>query len=402
MNSQGSRRGRSRRGMLRVAGVALAALLGLSASGCEEVGTTWSGAGPPPPEDLEVWYYAGSVNLEWFLHPDWDGEAFRVYGKRSSDPDYFLVAEVSNCRDEACSYTDINVSAGRSYEYYVASVDLRDGSETASEFAIEVFVPEPVAPPMPGEVDAVPLDDAIYLTWDRSARSADDFSFYRVYLEGGDGSVVFLGETDSEGFVDLLVENGNTYGYFVTSVDDQGHESDGSLLAEGTPRPDFRGEYLYAWEDRPALAGFRFQETEGTDPVVPGSSGDRHFRLEIDSEGWWMVPGPGVQLHGEAIPTSALRCGPAADAGCTDLRTAPQSGYQSGDLALLPGHSYVLRVPAGGGGWRYGVIRIVHVGFAQDGAIAIFDWAFQLQIDNPALSRIAGEPSPHLEGSSGF
>jgi hypothetical protein len=31
------------------------------------------------------------------------------------------------------------------------------------------------------------------------------------------------------------------------------------------------------------------------------------------------------------------------------------------------------------------VIRVTHVGSAQDGAIAIFDWAFQLQPGNPAL-----------------
>ncbi len=366
--------------------------LAIVAAGCDEVGSTWSGAGPAPPVDLQVWYYAQAVNLQWELHSGWDGEAFRVYAKRTTDRDYYLVAEVSNCRDGLCSYSDINLSPGRSYEYYVASFDTRSGSETASDFAVEVFVPQPVAPPAPGSIDAVPLDNAIFLTWDDLARSADDFAFYRVYLEGGDGQVVFLGETDSEGFLDLLVENGSTYGYFVTSVDDLGHESGGSALAEGTPRPDFHGEFIYAFEDRPALSGFRFQEAEATDPIVPGASGDRHFRMEVDSEGWWLVPGPGVEVHGEAFATTALRCGPAADAGCTDLRFAPGGGYHQGDLAMTPGYSYVLRVPASGGQWNYGVIRVTHVGFAQDGAIALFDWAFQLQPGNPALSTV-GERS---------
>lgn len=357
----------------------------LAILGCEEVGDVWIGAGPAPPENLQVWYYAGSVNLEWELHPSWDGEVFRVYGKRRSDRDYSLVAESSSCSDGICSHADRNVAPDRIYEYYVSSYDLRTGDETSSDVAVEVFVPDPEPPPAPGDIEAIPLDDAIWLVWNSEARTADDFSFYRVYIEGGDGEVVFLGETDSEGFVDLLVQNGSTYGYFVTSVDDQGHESQGSFLAEGTPRPDYRGEFLWAHEDRPDASGFRFRDSGEIDPVVSGTDPDRHFRIEIDEQGWWLVPGPGVQVHPDAFATTDLRCGPAADAGCTDLREAPESGWDVLDLALTPGYSYLVRVPAGGGEWRYGTIRVSHTGFAQDGALVIFDWAFQLQAGNPSL-----------------
>ncbi len=368
--------------------VALLGMAGVLLAGCDEVSTGGYGNAPAPPTNLEVWYYAEAVNLRWELHSQWDGEAFRVYGKRTTDADWFLVAEVSNCRGGVCSYTDVNIAPGRSYEYYVAAVDSRSGSETASDFAIEVHVPHPTPPPVPNAPDAIPLDGAIFLAWGTDSRDADDFAFYRVYIEGGDGSVFLLGETDSEGFLDLLVENGNTYGYFVTAVDDLGHESEGSVLAEGTPRPDYHGEFLFAWEDQPASSGFRFQESEEVNPVLPGDDPERHFRLEIDSDGWWLVPGPGVEVHAEAFATTALRCGPAADFDCTDLRMAPSGNYHTGDLGLVPGHSYVLRVPAGSANWRYGVIRVSHVGFAQDGAIALFDWAFQLQPGNPALSTI--------------
>jgi hypothetical protein len=351
-----------------------------------------------PPRALDGWYYNGAVTLAWELDAGWDGESFRVYGKRRSDADFFLIAEVTSCSGGRCTYLDRNIVANVTYEYYVAAFDSRTGTETASEHAVEVFVPAPVPPPVPGGPDAIALDDAIYLTWDDRSREAADFSFYRVYLEGGDGSVILLGETDSEGFLDLLVENGNTYGYFVTAVDDLGHESDGSALAEATPRPDFHGEFLYAFEDVPAQSGFRFQESELLDPIVSGTSGERHFRLEVDDDGWWLVPGPGVEIHQQAYFTTALRCGPAADAGCTDLRQAPASDYAPWDMTLIPEHSYVLRVPAEGGGWRYGVIRVTHVGWAQDGAIAIFDWAFQLQIGNPSLDLRPVEPEVRIPG----
>jgi hypothetical protein len=365
----------------------LAALVLLG--GCTETTGVWvGGEEPAPPLSLQGWYYDRAIHLSWELHARWDEEPFRVYGRRSTDRSHFLVAEVTSCNGGLCTYTDLNVTPGRTYEYYVAAVNPRSGIETASAHAVEVHVPQPVPPPVPGGLEAVALDRAVYLQWDLRSRDAGDFAFYRVYIEGGDGSVFLLGETDSEGFLDLLVENGNTYGYFVTAVDDLGHESEGSVLAEGTPRPDYHGEFLFAWEDQPASSGFRFQESEEVNPVLPGDDPERHFRLEIDSDGWWLVPGPGVEVHAEAFATTALRCGPAADFDCTDLRMAPSGNYHTGDLGLVPGHSYVLRVPASSGSWRYGVIRVSHVGFAQDGAIALFDWAFQLQPGNPALSTI--------------
>jgi hypothetical protein len=365
---------------------AAAALAALAVAGCEDIGTVDGSNGPPPPRDVQAFYYDRAVHVSWELHPQWRDEPFRIYGKRTTDANFFLLAEVTSCRDGRCAYIDRNITANRSYEYFVAAVSPRSGLETASDVSVVVDVPEPIPPPVPGSVDAVALDNAVFVQWDRRSRDASDFGFYRVYIEGSDGTVVFLGETDSEGFLDLLVENGNTYGYFVSAVDDQGHESTGSELSLATPRPDFHGEFLYAFEDRPLLSGFRFQEREDLDPILPGDDPDRDFRLEIDQDGWWLAPGPGVEVHRNAIPTTALKCGPAADAGCSDVRVAPAGDYSGQDVSLAPDHSYVLRVPAGGGEWHYGLIRVTHVGFAQDGAIAIFDWAFQLQPGNRALS----------------
>lgn len=364
----------------------LAGMVALATLGCEPTDRIGGPGGEPaPPRSLEGFYFDRAVHLSWELHPQWNGESFRIYGKRTSDADFFLVADVTSCVEGRCTYVDLNVAPGVTYQYFVAAVNATSGRETASANTLEIFVPDPIPPPVPGALEAVALDGAIYLRWDDRSRDAEDFSFYKVYFEAGDGSVFFLGETDSEGFLDLLVENGVTYGYFVTAVDDQGHESAGSVLAEATPRPDYHGELLHAFEDRPELSGFRFQESEGVNPILSGTSSSRHFRLEVDGDGWWLVPGPGAEVHRSAFLTTQLRCGPAADAGCTDLREAPASDYSGDDIGLAPGFSYVIRVPAGGGQWRYGVIRVSHVGFAQDGAVVLFDWAFQLQVNNRAL-----------------
>ncbi|MEK9502173.1 fibronectin type III domain-containing protein [Gaopeijia maritima] len=362
-----------------------ALVLGLVLGGCEDDYFVSPGdGGPAAPRNLAVSYYGYEVTVTWELGSGWDGEAFRVYGKRSSDRDYFLIAEVTNCFDGYCSYADSNILASQSYDYYVAAVDA-EGYEAASSEAVRVDVPNMAAPPVPDAMGVIALDNANYLVWGSGARSADDFGFYRVYYYEQDTSYL-LGETDSEGFLDLLAANGSTYTYFVTAVDLWGHESGGSSAADGTPRPDYHGDVVYDHFARPGLSGFVFQEDEASDPIVSGTSSSRHFRLETDADGWWLVPGPGVTIHSSGYETTALKCGPASDAGCVSLEVAPSSGYQSNDVGLLPQTTYVMRVPAQGG-YRVAAIRVELLGFDQAGdPLMIFDWAYQLQVGNPNLA----------------
>lgn len=365
---------------------AVALMAALSVAACETDTVFLPGDGPAAPRALDASYYGGFVTVTWELAPGWDGEAFRVYSKRASDPDWFFIAEVTNCSEGVCSYADRNIVEGVTYEYYVSAVDPVSGVETASEYSVEVAVPRFTPPPVPTGVEVVAMDGAAYLRWSDVARDAEDFSFYRVYLDSSEGSFL-LGETDSEGFLDERVENGNTYRYFVTALDAHGHESSGSQAAEGTPRPDYHGEYLYAYSDRPALAGFRFRAGEDVDPILAGSDPARHVRLEIDADGWWLVPGPDAAVYPQGFVTTALKCGPAADAGCTDLARAPTSGYTVSDVALDPQTSYAVRVRGDDGRTHYGVIRVILLGFDQnDDALMIFDWAYQLQADNPDLT----------------
>ncbi len=364
--------------------VVLAALAVLGGAACSSDDLIVDNVEPPDaPRALDAFYYAGAVTVTWELGPRWNGEAFRVYSKRLSDADFFLIAEVTSCAADACEYKDVNVVPGQTYRYYVAAVDAGSGVETPTDNTVDVEVPQPIPPPVPDGVRVIALDHADYVTWGTAARSADDFSFYRVYLAGSEGNDFLLGETDSEGFLDLLALNGSTYTYYVTSVDDQGHESAGSTPASGTPRPDFHGEWIYAFGDQPALSGFRFQADEATDPIVSGTSSSRHFRLEVDDAGWWLAPGPDAGIYPLGFETTALKCGPGADASCVDVDVAPATGYVLQRVALDAQSSYVLRVRGDDGRLHYGVIRVEMLGFDGDGnALMIFDWAYQLQPDN--------------------
>lgn len=375
------------RGLIMVLGI-----LGGAAvlAGCDGTSTVVEpGPIPAPPVNLDGWYYARSVTLTWELAPGWSNESFRVYAKRISDPDHFLIAEVTNCVQGGCTYSDINIVENVTYNYFVTAVNPNTGQETASEFSVDVEVPFFDPPPVPGAVEGVALDGAVYLRWDQSARAAQDFSFYRVYLVGQTTDFL-LGETDSEGFLDELAENGVTYRYYVTSVDTQGHESLASQGANSTPRPDYDNEWIYAYQDLPSRSGFRFPESEDVDPLVDGDSASRHFRLEIDSQGWWIVPGPNAEIHQQGFLTTALKCGPGADFDCVDLTVAPATGYAPFDVNVVPQTTYVVRYSVGAGQYRYGALRVEMLGFDQsNAALMIFDWAHQLQLGNRNLSPLA-------------
>lgn len=363
-------------------------LLALALAGCQDddfIVGPGGGFQPDAPRAVAATYWAGAVTVSWELGPAWNGESFLVFSKRSTDPDYFLIAEVTSCVDGVCTYLDTNIAEGRTYDYYVSAIDAQ-GVETPSAEAVRVDVPSFTAPPVPDGMGVVALDNANFLVWDANARAADDFSFYRVYLFDGQDSFL-LGETDSEGFLDLLALNGSTYSYFVTAVDAWGHESQGGPAAEGTPRPDFHGEVVFDHFARPDASGFAFQDDESIVPILAGTDPARHLRLEVDAQGWWLVPAAGVTIHGTGFVTSSLKCGPGSDAGCVALEVAPSGGYVADDVWMEPGISYPIRVAAPEGGFRHGVIRVELLGEDQDGSpLMIFDWAYQLQAGNPNLA----------------
>ncbi len=356
---------------------------------CDDHDTIFIPVGDPaPPIGLEAAYYNRAVTMYWELSSAWSGETFRVWGKRVEDDSFFFIAEVTSCSAGSCEYTDTNIVSNVTYDYFVSALDVGTGAETDSDRTVRVAVPSFTPPPVPTDLEVVALDATNYIRWNDGARSDSEFSAYRIYLLTDQGATqTLLGGSDSPGFLDELAENGVTSTYAVSSVDIYGHESGISSSRQGTARPDFTGELIYSFVAEPTLSGFRFSESDQMDPIVDGDSATRHFRLETDLSGWWLVPGPSAEVFPTGEMTTALKCGVAADAQCFDWTTAPLSGYSPTGILVDPEFTYMWRVMESGVVVRYGAVRVTLLGTDQDGAeLMIFDWAYQLQSGNPQLA----------------
>lgn len=387
---------------IRFAVVALAALLAACDSDDDGVIVGPGGDVPGAPERLDAryeWILEGfngtravgqhAVRVTWALPGDWDGEPFRVYAKPESDPDFTLIATVTNCSDGRCRYTDINVTAGETYDYYVTAVDERSERETASDVRIPVFVPEYSPPAVPTPDSVVALDDALFVPW-RAGGATDDLARYQVYLVGiaGDSVLFQAGETDGTAFVDARAANGTRYTYRIAAVDTLGQVSGLSASVSGIPRPDRHAELVYAFADSAERSGFRFPGA-GTDAgVVSSGATAAQWRLVADDAGYRIEPLGATEVV-EIGRITELACAAGSDPGCIDVDRAPEGGYVRSAIPVSPEYAYAFRVAGADGRTHYGVIRVRLLGTDQAGRrLMIFDWAYQLQPEERRLNRV--------------
>jgi len=378
----------------------------LAACSDNDVFVGGGGPRPNPPEDLAVsarWVLEGftatgqpsgypAVDLLWYPPAQWNQEPFRVYGRRAGTGNFFLIATVTSCTVDGCVYRDRNVAGGSTYEYYVATVNESTDEEAPTEFREQVLVPATTIPAAPVADSAVGLDNAAFVRW-HAGGNAQSLWKYQVYLTHVDNQAYLyaLGETDGTGFVDLRATNGHVYGYRIAAVDTLEHVSALSPEITVAPRPDVSGELINTFQTNAAQSGFRFQADEGTNPIVAGTATNAQWRLERDAGGWKIVPLGGTTVVEYSGRTTALVCGPGADAGCRAATRAPAAGYSTAPVVVNPEFSYVLRVTGGDGQTHYGVVRASILG--SDGAghdLMIFDWAYQTLANDLRLVRAGG------------
>jgi hypothetical protein len=249
-------------------------------------------------------------------------------------------------------------------------------------------------PPTPSGLSSTSLDGAVALDWPDNAFEADpsNFSNYVVYSTSynldqdqcGTGWNV-EGTTVAPEFVVGALTNGVPRCFGVSAVSVGGNESGRSPLRNDTPRPDARNVVVYARQSQNTGSGFRFwQDLNGNGTVesnelglsLAGSDAGADFTVERDGTGnLFLTParaGTTVALYG-TTPVEDL----------TSIDIAPVNGYDTAGLEALPGWGYVFQMTEPDAFFRYGAVRVTHVG--QN--FLILDWAYQTDPGNPELLR---------------
>jgi hypothetical protein len=248
------------------------------------------------------------------------------------------------------------------------------------------------------------MNGAVALTWDDNsyASDPDNFEHYRVHstsfnIDAPAGtdpcgtSWRLEGTTVAPEFVVGAMVNGVSRCFAVSAMSRSGDESGRSETQFDTPRPDSRNQVIYPVQVRSDSSGFRFWDDDGDNVVEagelgrvrPGNAPDVDFFVDRDGTGnLFLTPvraGTGVEFYadgriGDLTSIDVAPCPPASDpAQCATYSPTP--------IEAAPGFGYVFEMTAGDEFFRYGAVRVSHVG----PNFLILDWAFQTDPGNPEL-----------------
>ncbi len=257
-----------------------------------------------------------------------------------------------------------------------------------------VLVEEDVTPATPQGVGSVTGDGVVYVLW--NGIYEHDVDYYTVYRSAqATTGYAPRANIDAEAnpdldlllyeYADETAENGETYWYAVTAVDNAGQES--ALSAENvfdTPRPDGVGVTLLPADITPAGAGFNLPtrltvnwDSEAADIFV-----DRgwFFNSPTDS-----VMIPYINAGAFTDPLTDIQ-----DMGYTanfdEISYAPVDGWSLlGYAEALLGHSYVIWTSQD----HYAKVRVTAI--SASGAVT-FDWAYQTSDTDEGRLELAPRP----------
>ena len=196
-----------------------------------------------------------------------------------------------------------------------------------------------------------------------------DIDFYKVYRNlAPSGTFTLIGTTSQTRFVDTNVSNGQTYYYAVAAVDMAGQESP-DLSFENvfdTPRPEGFAVTLTNTFTTDATSGWDFSararrsSLDALTDVYYGASGGHYI----------VYAGTGTEIQ---------------DAGYVALRDvdfAPPAGWSAdGEVEAIPGHGYIVLTRDN----HYAKFEVV----SRDNLAMVLDWAYQIDLNNPELTRRA-------------
>ena len=235
-------------------------------------------------------------------------------------------------------------------------------------------------PPVPQGVNSVTGDEEVLIYWLPIDDINRDFDTYVVYRSDSHPDTGYweIGRTGNEYFVDHDVINGHTYFYAVSSVDYDGHLSALSYEdVQDTPRPEGSGEVLFDYNVLPNYSGWDLSAAYAVNYL--NSACDVFLEY---------YPGDDVFYFNVANIYTDIQ-----DMGYTDdfdvIGYAPTEGWsQNGWCEVILYHTYVIWTDD----YHFAKIRVT--GLSDDHII--FEWAYQVDGDNPELKPQVERTSDYL------
>ena len=220
----------------------------------------------------------------------------------------------------------------------------------------------PLLPPQ--DVETITGDNEIILIW--SKVSNPHVVSYRIYRsERPYGYFELIDEVSSTSYVDQDVENGVTYYYALSSVDEYGNESDlTSYPIFDTPRPERYNQRVFAYSysgDTLGFSGYLLSDFSS----VERDDGDFYFTYDNGVAKIVCSPSTYIQDMGETNDLS-------------DINWAPDEGWIEGSVRAYTGHSYVIWTQDN----HFAEIRIERM----TDEYMLFDVAYQTDPGNHELS----------------
>jgi hypothetical protein len=230
-------------------------------------------------------------------------------------------------------------------------------------------------PSAPDGVFSITGDGQVEICWNPNPEN--DIAGYDVYWNTaptGNFSIVATVGANTTCYVDTDVTNGDTYFYAVLAFDNDGLESQLSFEdVFDTPRPEGTNLVLFDYLGQySSLSGYDFSNwISGTPQAWDSSTTDVYFGAPNGVPTLFADQGAGVDVQ---------------DYGFIELvwvDWAPLAGWApSGQVELIHGHSYIVRIVDQSGFFNMAKIHVVAVSPAS----VTLDWAYQFDQDNPELA----------------
>lgn len=255
----------------------------------------------------------------------------------------------------------------------------------------DVTVIDDTPPAAPRGVYSVTGDEQILVKWYPNQET--DLKGYIVYrshtkFEGYD-EIAEVGPKVAS-YVDDDVENGITYYYAVSALDFDGNESELSPeIVDDTPRPAGRNVTLGDYILEPDRSGFDFSHPERGAQVFDRQGTDIYFGIDMEVRVPYIYSDNDTEMQDLGYRDSM-----------DDVDVSPTQGFTTLFVEAIIGHTYAFLTPDG----HHAKIRVTDLnmdltnGDVRDAWIT-FDWAYQLQPDNPELAPGVGLNSrrSHIE-----